>query len=112
MIYLIGGTIEGVNVLFVSEDNNLQGSENKDIARTCFPSYKANHGRSYEASMSACVHWMSFKPKMFRFEDLKEVRKYLDGDKVKQYKNVSGSVKAIPLKKDYEPVIEEEGKLM
>ena len=112
MIYLIGGTIKGVNVLFVDSENNLQGSENKDIARTCFPSYKRNHGRSHESSMSACIHWMSFKPKMFRFQDLNEVKKHLDGDRVKNYRNVSGSISAIPLKKDYEPTIEEEGKLV
>jgi hypothetical protein len=112
-IYIAGGTVDNINILFVNKDDgSFQGSENYEEAKKCLPNYSENHSRSYESSMSACIHWMSFNPKIYRFESIQEMAKILDGDTFKRYSNISGSVYGVPLKSDYEPEIVGQGKLI
>ena len=105
MIFIAGGTVDGINILFVNKDGSFQGSEKLKEALECMPNYKNNHARSYESSMSACIHWMSFNPKVYKFESMEELAKHLDGKTSKRYSNIAGSVVGAPLKKDYEPEV-------
>lgn len=62
--------------------------------------------------MSACIHWMSFNPKVYKFESMDVLEKALEGETFKRYSNVSGAVYGVPLKKEYEPEVVTDGKLI
>jgi hypothetical protein len=60
-------------------------------------SYNRAHGRSYEASMSACINAISFRPSILQMS-IEEIKaKLADGAKVVQIRNVSGSMVLLPL---------------
>lgn len=55
-------------------------------------SYNRNHSRSYEASMSACVHAISFRPTIVQLpDDIEEIKKFLVDGCLSRINNVSGT---------------------
>lgn len=59
--------------------------------------YERFHSRGYEASMSACLNWLFFKPSIIR-ATIEELREMVAKQSVSRIGNVSGSVNVIPLK--------------
>ena len=39
--------------------------------------YREAHTHTYERSMSACIHWLTFKPRVVHFNSIEEVEKIL-----------------------------------
>jgi WD40 repeat protein len=39
--------------------------------------YNAKHRQSYEGSMSACIHYMFFNPRVVTVKDLDEIKKHI-----------------------------------
>jgi hypothetical protein len=62
--------------------------------------YNANHDRSYEASMSACINFISFAPRIARFRSIEELKSKLlgKGYTLNQLSHVSGYYKALSCK--------------
>lgn len=60
--------------------------------------YNTNHGRSYEASMSACINGIFFRPSILKLS-IEEIKTCLPlGDtNVVKVRNVSGSMSLLPL---------------
>jgi len=61
-------------------------------------SYNRAHRRSYEASMSACINAISFRPSILRLS-IEEIQQYLEGEpRGVHVRNVSGGMMLLPLK--------------
>ena len=78
---------------------NIHGFESMgDGLRYFEDSYNRAHGRSYEASMSACINAISFRPSILKLS-IEEIKQHLDGDAhAVTIRNVSGSMTLLPLK--------------
>jgi hypothetical protein len=61
-------------------------------------SYNRAHGRSYEASMSACINAISFRPSILKLS-IEAIKEHLaEGATAAHIRNVSGSMVLLPLK--------------
>lgn len=112
MLYLIGYNIEGKNVLHLTDDNSLRGSENIEQAKNMLPDLNPIHKRGYTWSMSAAIYWMFFKPRLFSFENMAQVEQALHNRHIMQYSHTSGHVNGLQLKDDYKVNVVEECKLI
>jgi len=101
MLYLVGGTIEGKNVLFLDKSNAFQGSENMKEAEGLLPDLNGHHKAGHTWSTGASIWWMQFQPKLMEFKNLDEVASALLDRSVKKYSGMAGSVTATPLKDDF-----------
>ncbi len=101
MLYLVGGTIEGKNVLFLDKNNAFQGSENMKEAEGLLPDLNGHHKAGVTWSAGASIWWMQFQPKLVEFKNLDEVASALLDRSVKIYSGTAGSVTATPLKEDF-----------
>jgi len=77
---------------------NIQGFESLgDGLRYFEDAYNRAHGRSYEASMSACINAISFRPSILRLS-IDTIKEHLaEGTGVITVRNVSGSMSLLPL---------------
>lgn len=112
MLYLVGGVIEGKNVLFLDNNNAFQGSENMKEAEGLLPDLNGHHKAGVTWSTSASIWWMQFQPKLMEFQDLKEVEVALLDRSVKKYSGMAGSVTATPLKDDFVVRVVKDGSLI
>lgn len=78
---------------------NIQGFESMGAGLRYFEdAYNRAHSRSYEASMSACINAISFRPSILKLS-LEEIKQHLDGEgSAVHIRNVSGSMTILPLK--------------
>lgn len=58
--------------------------------------YNSNHGRSYEASMSACINGITFRPSILKLS-LDEIRALAPAMSVVKVRNSSGGMVILPL---------------
>lgn len=60
-------------------------------------SYNRKHDQSYEGSISACIHFIQYQPKILRFKDMEELKATLLTDDIQLYSlwAVSGGFTAI-----------------
>lgn len=68
--------------LLMTDDtpHEIMGWENlKDGLNYFTRGYNQAHGRGYESSMSACINYISFNPKLVQFKDLQELVEKLLG---------------------------------
>ncbi len=112
MLYLLAGTVENKNVLFLSKENTFMGSENLEEARKLLPDLNRYHKAGTTWSTTAALWWMTFKPKLIIFEGLQEVETALLDRRVKRHSNISGSITATDLKEDFIIKIQEECRLI
>jgi hypothetical protein len=74
-LILIKGKEEGEVFIMATEDLMVHGFETLKQTKDYFlESYGNAHSRSYEGSMSACVHFMQFQPHIVRFESLDDIK--------------------------------------
>lgn len=67
-----------IYVLAHDESGVLQVWHTRKAALASFTdSYNRNHARSYEASMSACTHFMSFNPRVVKVKNVEDIEKQL-----------------------------------
>lgn len=112
MTYLVGGTVDSKNVLFLGDDNSLTGSENLEEAKALLPNLNGHHKAGHTWSASATIWWMTFKPRLLAFADLAEVESALRDNKVEVFRNIAGAIRAVTLREDYTPNIVEHAPLM
>lgn len=63
-----------------------------EAVRDVEDSYNRSHNRGYEASMSALVHGITFRPTIVQLsEDIEEVEKLLVNGDLSRIRNVSGT---------------------
>lgn len=88
--------------LMCDKDGTILVKENPDDAvRDVEDSYNRNHGRGYEASMSACVHNIFFQPTIVQIsEDLVEVATLLVDMSISHLGHISGHYHGRKLKKE------------
>jgi len=101
MIYILGGTIEGRNVLFVGKDGAFHGGKKIAHAKNGLPDFNGYHKAGYTWSMSAAIWWMNYQPKVIEFTGLDEVETALLDKKILQFRNNAGGIVATYLKDDY-----------
>ena len=111
-MYLIGTLIDNKRGLCVAKDNLFFGSESLEEAISMLPNYKENHARGYEASMSACIHQLTFGYHVLQFDDLEEIANALESRTVQLAHNVSGRTRFVLLKPSYSPKIVHSGKFI
>lgn len=69
-MYVVGYQKEKGLYLHLGDDLNLWGSENpEELTEAITKSYNKCHARSYESSMSACVHMITMQPIIFKIPD-------------------------------------------
>lgn len=63
-------------------------------------SYNSSHGRGYEASMSACLNYITFQPSIIEVENFEDIKNNIAAQEPKkvQLSHVSGFMKAISTK--------------
>ena len=88
--------IESDGKIFVRCNRNGQilASENADdLVKEIEEGYNELHKRDYQFSMSACIHYITFKPKVCSVKDLEEIKTKIVTDPPKKFliSNVSGS---------------------
>ena len=113
MIYIVGGKVDGKNILFLDKEKNaFQGSEKLDEARGLMPNLNGHHKAGYTWSCSASIWYITFNPCLYQFKDMKEIEVALVDMTAKEFRNVAGAVRAAVLKDDYKPVVVEKGSLI
>ena len=112
MPYLLGFQIEGKNVLAIGDQNGFMGTDDAGEALKMLPDYQADHERSYTWSMSACMHWMQFSPRLFFFDDLDDIDQALLDKKIYDAGSIAGRVKYTQLRSDYLPNVAHVSKLI
>lgn len=76
---------------------NIHGFESKmDGIRYFEDAYNRNHGRSYEASMSALINAISFRPSILQLS-IPEIERMMPEKAVVTVRNVSGRMTLLPL---------------
>jgi len=89
--------------IMANDDGTVRGFTDERQARNCWRrSYDAAHARSYEGSMSACIHFMFFQPRIVRFKDLQDIKDRIASDppRLVQLSHNSGFMKAITCRKE------------
>ena len=62
--------------------------------------YNDNHRRGYEHSMSACINFITFNPRILEFNGLQDIidkLKLVAGEKVMTLRNISGNYEVMKL---------------
>lgn len=90
--------------LVVNDDGqSISGWETKKAALSTFEdAYNENHARSHEASMSACLHFIQFQPRVWETQGEEELEERLLGPgpwHVTNMRAVSGSFRGIEYKR-------------
>lgn len=94
---------EGVNHYYIllTADGPMQGWSTQARALAYFTDgYNNGHRRSYEASMSAVVHWLMFQPSIIELADASVVRGWLpDPNKPESFSlwSVAGGIHGLRL---------------
>ncbi len=73
--------IKTTDDLFVllNQDRSVCGFRTVDAGLGSFEQkYESGHRRGYEASMSACINWMTMQPSIVTIEDPEEIRQWVD----------------------------------
>lgn len=112
MPYLLGFLVENKNVLAIGNDNLFMGTDDPGQALKMLPHYVDDHTKGYTQSMSACIHWMQFSPRLFFFDDLDSLEQALLDRVVWNGSSISGNIKYTHLQDDYEPNIAHVAKLI
>ena len=103
MPYILGFVVEQKNVLSVGKNNLLDGTDSIHEAMLMLPDYSGSHSRGYEASMSSCISWMIFSPRLFYFKDLAAIADAMLDSMVYVGRSLSGNIRYTHLKEDYVP---------
>lgn len=86
---------DDINVVMTDKAGMIAAFETEQKALEYFEGgYTAGHRRSYESSMSACIHAITFRPKVLTFNDFDELKAALfagsdQGSKI-NFNNLSG----------------------
>ena len=97
----------GTKYIMCAKDGAILVKDNQvDAVRDIEDSYNRNHGRGYEASMSACVHSIMFQPTIVQIpNDVSTLIEMFDGLSVYRINNVSGSYYGRRLKQEVAEVL-------
>lgn len=91
-----GGTI-GVMMTVENKVASIHGFHSRlDGLRYFEDGYNSNHARSYEASMSACINGISFRPSVLKLS-LDEISALAPELRIVKVRNNSGSMTLLPL---------------
>lgn len=112
MPYLLGFQIENKNVLAIDDQNLFIGTDDPGDALKMLPDYRGDHAKGYTQSMSACIHWMQFSPRLFFFNDLDAIDKALLDKKIWNGGSIAGRIKYTHLQDNYEPNVAHVAKLI
>jgi len=96
-IVLIQGS-EGAVFIMADKDNSIMSFESTQKALDFFETpYNDNHKRSYEASMSACIHYIFFQPIIITVKDIEEITNKIAAANPKNYRmhHISGTMYGI-----------------
>lgn len=101
MPYLLGFLLDNKSVLAIGNDNLFVGTDNPADAIKMLPNYLDDHQTDYTQSMSACIHWMIFSPRLFFFKDIDDIEQSLLDRKVYDGSSISGRIRYTHTKDDY-----------
>ncbi len=81
--------------IMLNDDNTIVGYENETAGvRSWEDAYNRSHRRGYEASMSACINAISFRPSIVSAADIDEIESLLAPDRsVVAVRNVAGGIR-------------------
>jgi hypothetical protein len=88
----------------------IQGFETLKEAKDYFlESYGDAHYRSFEGSMSACVHFMQFQPHIVRFESIEDVKNRIAAEEphIFSMTSIAGRMLGISCRKEAYKIWEE-----
>lgn len=105
------------HISFLTNDGVVQGwTSLRDALAYWTNGYKRKHGSSYEGSMSACIHYISFQPRVIEIPgDTEEERlEFLNSQvdlpaSLMTFSNVSGRIQGVPLSAEKGPALYETG---
>lgn len=104
-VFVIGLEIMGRNVLACDEKGNLTGDESLEVVKKLLPDYNGYHAAGGTWSSSAVLHWMYFQPRILEFDSLEHITENVAEMRLKSYRNISGGVTGIELKKEFKPKV-------
>jgi hypothetical protein len=100
-----------IYLLANEESKCIQGFKSVKAGLAYFEdAYHANHARSYEASMSACVNFIMFQPSIVQIKSYKELKEKIVDEKnfaVFELRNVAGWMVGISTRPEAEKYWEE-----
>ena len=90
-------TSDGIFLVCNGGDASVQADESEAaLVRMWESMYHQAHGRGFERSMSACVHFLFFQPSVIQFEDTDDLLSFIENEdgKVMPYSlsSVAGSL--------------------
>lgn len=88
------------------------GTNDAVEALKMLPNYLDDHSKGYTQSMSACIHWMQFSPRLFFFKDLEDLEQALLDKVVWDGSSISGRIRYTHIRDKYEPNIARVAKLI
>jgi hypothetical protein len=96
-LVLVKGSDENVYIM-ATKDGAIQGFKNIKSAKKYFSDiYDEAHSLSYERSMSACIHYIQFMPRVVEFEDFENVKNCIAAEEPHLFvlHSIAGSMNAI-----------------
>ncbi len=113
MFYILAHVVKDRNIVIISHDNTIQGTEKESEALGMLPNFDTYHGRGLTWSTSATLYWMNFQPRIITFKDMEELESAVQEDKrVHTFSHISGNCRGLYLKEDYTPVVYRESELI
>lgn len=109
-------TTEGYFLLLNHEDKvfTIRGWKSVNEALSYFElAFERAHNRGYEPSMSACINFIQFQPRVVTFAGLQDMIQKLGltpNEKPYRLHSISGSYDVLPLKAELAAVVYETGK--
>lgn len=80
-LVLLRGANEKDVYIMASDEGKIHGFITEDEANKYFlRAYEEKHSQSFEGSMSACVHFIQFQPRVVGFEDLEDIKRRIASD--------------------------------
>lgn len=98
-LVLVRGSSDTKDVyIMANDDGSVRGFASEDDVNNFFlRSYGSAHARSYEGSMSACMHFIQYMPHFVEFKGLEDVKQRIAADPPVLVKlwGIAGGMKAV-----------------
>jgi hypothetical protein len=93
---------ENVYILAMKDFNILAFNSLEKAISYFEDSYNSNHDRGYEASMSACLNFITYQPSVIKVENIEDIKNNVAAVEPKyiQLSHVSGFIKGITTREE------------